>query len=135
MTCERYRYSVRMFLNREGCGLAKRVRAHTDRSGSCHATFSALPRSDKPSLIPPAALVWNDGAVRKIAQLIYDDRAFDRLPLLADALEDAGCTDAAILAHCRDRGDTSAAAGSSICCWANPDDGGYCKYVSPHRAD
>ena len=40
----------------------------------------------------------------KMAQLIYDDRAFDRLPLLADALEDAGCTDADILGHCRGGG-------------------------------
>ena len=40
-----------------------------------------------------------------MAQLIYDDRAFDRLPLLADALEDAGCTDADILAHCRNGGE------------------------------
>ncbi len=50
-------------------------------------------------------LAWNDGAIRKMAQVIYDDRAFDRLPLLADALEDAGCTDAAILGHCRGGGE------------------------------
>jgi hypothetical protein len=50
-------------------------------------------------------LCWNDGAIRKMAQHIYDDRAFDRLPLLADALEDAGCTDADILAHCRSGGE------------------------------
>ena len=36
---------------------------------------------------------------------IYDARAFDRLPLLADALEDAGCTDADILGHCRGGGE------------------------------
>jgi len=53
----------------------------------------------------PAWLAWNDGTVRKLAQVIYDDRAFDRLPLLADALEDAGCTDAAILGHCRNGGE------------------------------
>ena len=51
-----------------------------------------------------ACLAWNDGAVRKMAQAIYDERAFDRLPLLADALEDAGCTEAEILAHCRGPG-------------------------------
>jgi hypothetical protein len=46
-------------------------------------------------------LAWNDGAISKMAQVIYDARVFDRLPLLADALEDAGCTDADILSHCR----------------------------------
>ena len=40
----------------------------------------------------------------KVAQGIYYDRAFDRLPILADALEDAGCHDAAILEHCRQPG-------------------------------
>jgi hypothetical protein len=35
-------------------------------------------------------LRWKGGTVRTIAQSIYEDRAFDRLPILADALEDAG---------------------------------------------
>lgn len=52
-----------------------------------------------------AYLTWNDDTVRKMAQAIYDTRAFDRLPLLADALEEAGRTDAAILAHCRGAGE------------------------------
>jgi hypothetical protein len=59
----------------------------------------------RPSLpLPPAVLAWNDGAIPKLAQAIYDERAFDRLPLLADALEQAGCHDADILAHCRHPG-------------------------------
>ena len=48
---------------------------------------------------------WNDGAVGKMARTIYDERAYDLLPLLADALEDAGCTDKDILGHCRGGGD------------------------------
>jgi hypothetical protein len=57
------------------------------------------------TLIPAAWLAWNDGACRKMAQAIYDDRAFARLPLLADELEDAGCDNAEILAHCRGQGE------------------------------
>jgi hypothetical protein len=34
-----------------------------------------------------------------------EERAYDRLPILADALEEAGCTNAEILAHCRELGE------------------------------
>ena len=54
--------------------------------------------------LDPAWLQWNGGTVRKMAEAIYDDRAFDRLPILADALEEAGCTDRAVLDHCRGSG-------------------------------
>jgi len=51
------------------------------------------------------------GTVIKLAQAIYDDRAFDRLPILADALEEAGCTNIDILEHCR-------VPGPHVCgCW------------------
>jgi hypothetical protein len=50
-------------------------------------------------------LAWNDGTVHKLAAAIYEDRRFADLSILADALEDAGCEDAAILAHCRGPGE------------------------------
>jgi hypothetical protein len=50
-------------------------------------------------------LKWNDGIIAKLAQATYNERAFDRLPILADALEEAGCTDAEILNHCRQPGE------------------------------
>jgi hypothetical protein len=50
-------------------------------------------------------LEWNGGTTVRIARAIYDERAFDRLPVLADALEDAGCDDADILRHCREPGE------------------------------
>lgn len=59
----------------------------------------------RPATINPAWLAWNDGTVKKIAQAIYNERAFDRMPILADALEEAGCTNANILAHCRQPGE------------------------------
>ena len=49
-------------------------------------------------------LRWNDGAVPRIAQAIYDERRFADLPILADALEEAGCTSGEILEHCRGAG-------------------------------
>ncbi len=55
----------------------------------------------RPFAIEPALLAWRDGTITKLAQAIYDDRSFDGLPVLADALEEAGCLDANMLAHCR----------------------------------
>jgi hypothetical protein len=44
---------------------------------------------------------WRTADAVGLAGGIFDDGAFDRLPLLADALLDAGCDDQAVLAHCR----------------------------------
>jgi hypothetical protein len=58
----------------------------------------------RPVALDPAWLTWNDGVAVKLAQAIYDDHAFDRLPILADALEEAGCNSADMLHHCRGPG-------------------------------
>jgi hypothetical protein len=50
-------------------------------------------------------LAWLSPTVVSLATGIYEDRAFDRLPILADALEDAGCTSADLLNHCRQPGE------------------------------
>ncbi len=42
--------------------------------------------------------------VKALAEALYADRAFDRLPILADALEDAGCDSSDLLAHLRGPG-------------------------------
>jgi hypothetical protein len=52
-----------------------------------------------------AWLSWREGTVVRMAEAIYDEWAFERLPILADALEDAGCDSAEILAHCREPGE------------------------------
>ena len=63
----------------------------------------AAPEGSKarPARVDPACLAWDAVVVPGIARGIYDERAFERMPILADALEDAGCGDADILAHCR----------------------------------
>jgi hypothetical protein len=55
--------------------------------------------------VDPTWLAWNDANVTKLTAAIYDGRRFADLPILADPLEDAGCADAAILAHCRGGGE------------------------------
>ena len=47
---------------------------------------------------------WRTADVLGLARGIYEDRAFDRLSLLADALMDAGCEEEQLLAHCRSEG-------------------------------
>jgi hypothetical protein len=58
----------------------------------------------RPVSIDASWLSWNEGMIPSLAQAIYDDRTFDRLPILADALEDAGCTERTILDHCHGPG-------------------------------
>lgn len=57
----------------------------------------------------PASLVspdtdWLTENVVALANGIYAKRAFDRMPILADALEEAGCNSTDILDHCRSNG-------------------------------
>lgn len=61
--------------------------------------FGPLPF--RPVTISPA---WQTANLVSLAEAICADRAFDRMPILADALEDAGCTNAEILVHCRGPG-------------------------------
>lgn len=55
----------------------------------------------RPIILEPQ---WRTSTVRQLAEGIYAERAFDRLQVMADALEEAGCTDASILEHCRGPG-------------------------------
>jgi ATP-dependent Clp protease ATP-binding subunit ClpA len=55
--------------------------------------------------IDPSWLSWNGGTVAKMARVIGKERRWQELTVLADALEEAGCTDAGILDHCRQPGE------------------------------
>jgi len=81
------------------------------RSFRPQSFVSRLPGCDEifgnpflPVTVEPSWLAWNGGTITKLAQAINSERTFDRLPILADALEDAGCTNHNILQHCRQSG-------------------------------
>jgi hypothetical protein len=44
---------------------------------------------------------WLTSTVLALANGIYEEKAFDRMPILADALQDTGCDNEDILNHCR----------------------------------
>jgi hypothetical protein len=55
----------------------------------------------RPVAVDPS---WLTPTVVALAAGIYADGAFDRLPILADALQAAGCDNADVLGHCRGPG-------------------------------
>jgi hypothetical protein len=83
-----------------------------DRSNSVELHYQADllrcifgPLAFRPISIDPAWLTWHDGMLVSMAQQMYDSRDFSDLPILADALEEAGCSNQDILGHCRSGGE------------------------------
>jgi hypothetical protein len=56
---------------------------------------------DPPTILDLRWLRWQDGTVRKLAEVIYQEHRFADMPVLGDALEEAGCSRGEILDHCR----------------------------------
>jgi hypothetical protein len=65
-----------------------------------------------PPVLAPAVLAYNGRAALRIAEVIYEGRRFNELPVLADLLEEAGCTDVDLLGHLRGPGP------HALGCWA-----------------
>jgi hypothetical protein len=80
-------------------------------STQCQLVREILGATAEPVPFDPAWLSWQNGTVGRITAGIWEERAFDRLPVLADALEEAGCQVLSILRHCRQSG------GHSLGCW------------------
>jgi hypothetical protein len=49
----------------------------------------------------PFSPSWRTETALSLALGMYDSRDFSAMPILADALQEAGCEDATVLAHCR----------------------------------
>jgi hypothetical protein len=54
--------------------------------------------------VDPAWLTRNGGAVRQVAEGMYEASDLGQMPVLADALQEAGCDNVALLNHCRGPG-------------------------------
>ncbi|AMV29425.1 hypothetical protein VT84_33835 [Gemmata sp. SH-PL17] len=71
---------------------------------SPHAPFSELLREvfPNPFRLVPFLSSWRTSTVVAVARVMYESRDFSAMPILADALQDAGCEEEEILTHCRD---------------------------------
>jgi hypothetical protein len=73
-----------------------------EQAAMCAALRDLMGNPFRPVVLDPGWVSWNGSTVVGIAQSIYEERAFDRLPILGDALQDAGCNEQSILAHCHE---------------------------------
>jgi hypothetical protein len=69
--------------------------------GHCRLLRDVFGNPFRPVALDPR---WRTPTAIALARAIYEGRAFDRLPILADALQEAGCEEADVLGHCRSDG-------------------------------
>jgi hypothetical protein len=72
-----------------------------ERASQCDLTRDIFGNPFRPLVFDPR---WRSADTVGVGRGIYEDRGFDRLPLLADALMDAGCSDEQVIGHCRSEG-------------------------------
>ena len=76
-----------------------------ERLAQCGVLRDLLgPLPFRPITIDTSWLTWHDGLLVSMARRMYDSRDFADMPVLADALEEAGCANADILEHLRGPG-------------------------------
>jgi hypothetical protein len=84
---------------------AARLKMRTAQSHQArllHDLFGPLPFH--PVVVEAAWLLWHGKLIASMAQQMYDARDFADMPVLADALEEAGCDNPDMLNHCRQPG-------------------------------
>jgi hypothetical protein len=72
-----------------------------ERSAQLELTRDVFKNPFRPITFDP---IWRTDTALSLARRMYESPAFDAMPILADALQDAGCEDEAILTHCRGDG-------------------------------
>jgi hypothetical protein len=89
------------YLNSKGSGVTQQGGDRSERAAQADLVRDIFGNPFRPVTVNPS---WLTSTVVALAQGIYADRAFDRLPILADALQDAGCENEDVLNHCRSAG-------------------------------
>ncbi len=98
-------------LERYGHGQVAHVEGILDFTGLEHALRKGLRAAGyclPPKTVKPfnnELLTWNNGTIPMLARSILQERAYHHLPVLGDALEEAGCMDIDLLNHCRQPGE------------------------------
>jgi hypothetical protein len=82
-----------------------------EQGAECHLFREVFGNPFRPVSADPAWLAWHGGAVKRLAEAVYEERELPsghldaaRLAVLADMLEEAGCADAQLLGHLRGPG-------------------------------
>jgi hypothetical protein len=99
-------WSAAMLARRAAGYSAEASRAAFLKHGSqqCDLLRDLFGNALRHTTILPSWQSWRDGTLVKMAQAVYDDRRFSDLPIVADALEESGCSDSEMLTHLRGAG-------------------------------
>ena len=79
----------------------RELQQHAHHPRASHLARDIFGNPFRPAALDPS---WLTSTVVTLARGIYEERAFDRMPILADALQDAGCDNEDVLNHCRGPG-------------------------------
>jgi hypothetical protein len=82
-------------------GLRRRPAIHEELRDQCRLIYDIFGNPFRPVPFSPE---WRTETAVALAAQMYESRDFSAMPILADALQDAGCENGDILDHCRGPG-------------------------------
>jgi hypothetical protein len=91
-------YGVPETCVRSVAGNVRREVGDSERVNQVHLLRDIIPNPYRPVAFAPA---WQTDTAVSLARGMYESRDFGAMPILADALQDAGCDSDDVLNHCR----------------------------------
>jgi hypothetical protein len=92
-------YGVPETCVRSVAGYVRREVGDTERVKQVHLLRDVIPNPYRPVTFSHS---WRTDTAVSVARGMYESRDFGAMPILADALQDAGCDNEDVLNHCRD---------------------------------